>query len=338
MTSAHLELDQVAHVDATDDAHARSRKEAELHEAAAERTLAADPDQTGAASRRELGERGVAIQLRPDLNDCSVAGGPTEATNRGHPADSSDRAEDPSEREGYHPPVDRAKEACGRRAAEFVEDGTIVGLGTGSTVWFTLVRLAERIAEEGLSIRGVPTSRDTETKARELGIPLTTLAEIEAIDLTVDGADEVDPELNLIKGGGGALLREKIVASISRREVIVVGRDKLVERLGTTFDLPVESVPFARATVERALRALGCRPRLRLAADELGAYTTDNGNEIFDCAFKDGIADPRDLEARLAAVPGIVESGLFVGLAHVLVVGNADGGVEVRESSHRSRS
>jgi len=236
----------------------------------------------------------------------------------------------PMDHTGNHP-GDRSKEACGRRAAEFVTDGTVVGLGTGSTVWFTLVRLAERISEEGLAIRGVPTSSDTEEKARELGIPLTTLAEVESIDLTIDGADEVDPELNLIKGGGGALLREKIIASISQREVIVAGRSKLVERLGTTFDLPVETVPFARATVERALRALGCRPSLRLAADGRSTYHTDNGNEIFDCAFAEGIADPAQLEAHLASIPGVVESGLFVGLAHALVVGDPDGSVEVRE-------
>lgn len=234
----------------------------------------------------------------------------------------------------YHPDMgapDPAKEACGRRAAEFVEDGMVVGLGTGSTVWFTLVRLAERIAEDGISIRGVPTSLDTQTKAGELGIPLTTLAEVETIDLTIDGADEVDPELNLIKGGGGALLREKVVASISRREVIVAGRDKLVERLGTTFDLPVEVVPFARATIERALKKLGCQPRLRPAREGTGPFVTDNGNEIFDCAFSEGIADPARLEETLAALPGVVESGLFVGLAHALVVGDANGQVEVRE-------
>ena len=223
----------------------------------------------------------------------------------------------------------RAKEAAGRRAATFVETGMTVGLGTGSTVWFTLLQLAERIRDEDLVIRGVPTSVDTETKARELGIPLATLDEVERLDVTIDGADEVDPAFHLIKGGGGALLREKVVASITEREVIVVGRDKLVDRLGTTFRLPVEVAPFARAVVERALVALGAEPHLRRTSEE-AVYLTDNNNEILDAHFPDGIADPPDLERRLAALPGIVESGLFIGLCHALVIGEDSGEVEVR--------
>ena len=175
------------------------------------------------------------------------------------------------------------KEIAGRRAAELVRDGMTLGLGTGSTVWFTLQRLAERIAGEGLAVRGVPTSLDTERKARELGIPLATLEEVAVIDLTIDGADEVDGAFRLVKGGGGALLREKVVASISRREAIVVGPDKLVERLADSFPLPIEVVPFARPVVERALRALGFEPRLRRATDG-GDYRTDNGNEVLEYA------------------------------------------------------
>lgn len=226
--------------------------------------------------------------------------------------------------------MSQAKEAAGRRAAEFVEDGMTVGLGTGSTVHFTLVRLAERVRDERLTLRGVPTSIDTERKAQELGIPLVALADTVSIDLTIDGADEVDPAFCLIKGGGGALLREKVVASLSRREVIVVGRDKLVERLGLAFPLPVEVVPFARPAVHRRLTELGATPRLRRAKDG-GDYRTDNGNEILDCAFAQGIADPADLERRLSLVPGIVECGLFVGLAHALVIADDDGTVEIRE-------
>ncbi|HVS10361.1 MAG TPA: ribose-5-phosphate isomerase RpiA [Planctomycetota bacterium] len=222
------------------------------------------------------------------------------------------------------------KEIAGRRAAEMVEDGMSLGLGTGSTVHFALLGLAERIAEEGLAVRGVPTSRDTESKARDLGIPLVGLEEVEALDLTLDGADEVDPDFNLIKGGGGALLREKVVASVTRREVILVGPGKLVERLGTSFMLPVEVVPFARAVVRRALAHLGCQPVLRVV--EGGAsYRTDNGNEILDCRFPGGIADPAGLERALAMIPGVVESGLFIGLAHALVIGHPDGRAEVRE-------
>ncbi len=221
------------------------------------------------------------------------------------------------------------KEIAGRRAADLVSTGTRVGLGTGSTVFFALVRLAERIKEEGLSIRGVPTSIDTVNKAREMGIPLIGLDEALELDLTIDGADEIDPAFQMIKGGGGALLREKVVAYATRRQVIVVGRDKLVERLGTTFDLPVEVVPFARHLVAREIVGLGAEPRVRTA--DGAEYRTDNGNEILDCHFPDGIENPAELEQRLGAVPGIVESGLFINLAHVCVVGDEDGGCEVRE-------
>lgn len=222
------------------------------------------------------------------------------------------------------------KEIAGRRAAEFVEDGMVVGLGTGSTVHFTLLRLAERVREEGLGIRGVPTSLDTRRLATELGLPLETLDRIETIDLTIDGADEIDPRFDMIKGGGGALLREKVVAHISRREVIVVGRAKLVERLGTTFPLPVEVVPFARPVVAREIVALGADPEQR-RTPEGEVYLTDNGNEILDCRFPQGIPEPAQTEASLVRMPGVVETGLFVGLANVCVVGDEDGSYEVRE-------
>jgi len=222
------------------------------------------------------------------------------------------------------------KRVAGRRAAELVSDGMTLGLGTGSTVFFFLERLGERIRDEGLALRGVPTSLDTETKARALGIPLAGLDEVEVIDLTVDGADEIDGRFDMIKGGGGALLREKVVASITRREVIVIGPDKLVERLGTTFKLPVEVVPFALPVVARRLAALGCEPGLRTAHDGR-EYRTDNGNAVLDCHFPEGLSDPRATELEVLAVPGVVECGLLVGLAHVLVIGHPDGRAEVRE-------
>lgn len=226
--------------------------------------------------------------------------------------------------------MNNVKELAGRAAAELVRDGMRVGLGTGSTVHFTLVRLAERIRDEQLRIVGVPTSEDTQRKAREFGIPLVELGDVAKLDLTIDGADEIDTRFDMIKGGGGALLREKVVASISEREAIVVGEDKVVERLGVRFKLPVEVVPFAAPVVERALSRLGAAVTLRRKADG-ATFVTDNHNWIFDCAFAAGIANARELDGALKRVPGVVETGLFLGLAHVLFVGRADGRVETRE-------
>ena len=220
------------------------------------------------------------------------------------------------------------KQACGVRAAEFVEDGMTLGLGTGSTVHFTLLRLSERIRAERLRVRGVATSLDTERKAREWGIPLVELGTVESLDLAIDGADEIDARFQMIKGGGGALLREKVVASLARRVVIVAGANKVVARLGSTFALPVEVVPFALPSVARAIARLGCVPEERTR--EGRGYRTDNGNAILDCRFAQGIADAAALERELRTIPGVVESGLFIGLAHVLVVGKDDGTVDVR--------
>lgn len=228
--------------------------------------------------------------------------------------------------------MSRAKEAAGRAAAELVRDGMVVGLGTGSTVHFTLERLAQRVRDEGLALRCVPTSLDTERKARALGLPQVALDEIESIDLTIDGADEIDARFDMIKGGGGALLREKVVAALSKREVIVVDRSKVVERLGVRFALPVEIVPFARAAVARRIAALGAAWTLR-QGDGQEALLTDNGNQILDCRFSGGIADAAALERALDEIPGVVESGLFIGLAHVLVIGTEDGRVETRQRS-----
>jgi len=226
--------------------------------------------------------------------------------------------------------VSRAKEAAGRAAAEHVRDGMIVGLGTGSTVHFALERLAERLRHERLALRGVPTSRDTEEQARALGIPLVSLDDVTAIDVTIDGADEIDAAYDMIKGGGGALLREKVVAALTRREVIVVDRSKVVERLGVRFALPVEVVPFARPAVARRITALGATCTLRRGAAQ-ETLLTDNGNEILDCRFSGGIADARALERTLDAIPGVVESGLFIGLAHALVIGDENGKTVLRE-------
>ena len=231
--------------------------------------------------------------------------------------------------------MSNSKRAAGRAAAERVESGMVVGLGTGSTVFYTLERLGERVRDEGLELSGLPTSTDTETKAREFGIPLVGFDELApaagggGIDLTIDGADEIDGAFRMIKGGGGALLREKVVASLSRSVTIIVHEAKVVTDLGAAFPLPVEVVPFARTPVRRALVALGAEPLLRVDANGQ-PFRTDNGNEILDCAFEGGIADPEALATALAGVPGVVESGLFLGLCDRLVIGRDDGGVEER--------
>lgn len=217
------------------------------------------------------------------------------------------------------------KEAAARRAAEWIRDGMAVGLGTGSTVRYLLEEIADRRGRgEWKRVVGVPTSEDTTRRATALGIPLSTLDDHPDLDLTIDGADEVDPELRLIKGLGGALLREKIVAAASATVVIVVDSAKLVERIGTRAPLPVEVDPFGRSVHEPFIRALGAEPVLRLDG-EAGPLVTDGGNMIYDARFPDGIPDPEALAARLDARAGIVEHGLFLGLATAVVVADASG-------------
>jgi ribose 5-phosphate isomerase A len=218
---------------------------------------------------------------------------------------------------------ERHKQAAAERAVELVRSGMVVGLGTGSTAIFAVRRLGD-LVREGLlrEIVGVPTSKAIGVEAERLGIPLA-LDGARDVDLTIDGADEVDPDLNLIKGGGGALLHEKIVAQASRREVIVVDDGKLSPRLGTRWAVPVEVVPFGWRAQARFLESLGARVALRTAADG-SAFTTDEGNLILDCAFGP-IAAPRDLAGRLDARTGIVEHGLFLGLASDVIVAGAGG-------------
>jgi len=216
------------------------------------------------------------------------------------------------------------KRKAAEKAAEWIRDGMTLGLGTGSTVRHLLDVIAERRAGgEWRNVVGVPTSVDTETRARALGIPLATLAERPAMDLTIDGADEVDPALRLIKGLGGALLREKIVAAASAALVIVADDSKVVERLGTRAPLPVEVDPFGEAIQPAFLRRLGCEPTQR--ARDGAPFVTDGGNHVLDCRFPAGIADPEALERALAMRPGIVESGLFLGMATAAVIAGAEG-------------
>jgi ribose 5-phosphate isomerase A len=218
------------------------------------------------------------------------------------------------------------KEAAGRAAAKLVRDGDVVGLGTGSTAYFAVVALGERV-KSGLKMIGIPTSVQTADLARQLGIPLTTLDEHPEIDITIDGADEVDPKLNLIKGGGGALLREKVVASASKKMIVVADSGKIVPVLGK-FPLPVEVISFARAVVEKKIVSLGASPKLRTKPDG-SPYLTDNGNQILDCSFGK-IEDPPPLARALSNTPGVVEHGLFIGLASLALVGCGDRVEELR--------
>jgi len=223
------------------------------------------------------------------------------------------------------------KRAAARMALERVRSGMRLGLGSGSTVAHFLAFLGERLQDGELrDVVGVPTSVETSERAHAAGIPLASLHELAPLDLTVDGADEVDPTLDLIKGLGGALLREKMVASASRRFLVIADARKRVQRLGTVAPLPVEVVTFAWQVQLPFLESLGAHPLLRSRPD--GApYTTDNGNYVIDCRFPDGIADPHGLEERLLRRPGLVETGLFLGLAsEALIAGER--GVELLEA------
>jgi ribose 5-phosphate isomerase A len=226
------------------------------------------------------------------------------------------------------PTPEDLKRAAARRAIEYVASGTVVGLGTGSTVRPLLDLLGERLAAGALrDVVAVPTSEDTATRCRALGIPLATLDEQPRLALAIDGADEIGPRLDLIKGLGGALLREKLVVRAARRFVVVADASKRVRKLGTRSPVPVEVVGFGWSTHLGFFQKLGAEPVLR--RDAAGApFVTDEGHYIVDCRFPRGIADPRAVARALARRPGIVEDGLFLGMAHVAVVAGA-GGVKV---------
>ncbi|MBI4544659.1 MAG: ribose-5-phosphate isomerase RpiA [Gemmatimonadetes bacterium] len=211
------------------------------------------------------------------------------------------------------------------RAVDLVEEGMVLGLGTGSTARHVLEVIAERRARGELQhIAGVATSRGTEWYARELGIPLVTLEQEPRLDLTLDGADEIDPQLDLIKGLGGALLWEKLVAAVSDRVAIVADQSKLVKRLGERVPLPVEVIPFGWTTHLTYLDMLGAQPTLRTDANG-SPYLTDGGHYLLDCRFAGGLADPERIEFELVQRVGIVATGLFLGVADAVVVAGPDG-------------
>ena len=228
---------------------------------------------------------------------------------------------------------DQEKEAAARASLQFVKDGQVVGLGTGSTAAYFIQLLGEKV-KSGLRIRGIPTSDRSEELARSLGIPLTTLDECQEIDVTVDGADEVDPQLRLIKGGGGAALREKIVASATKQLVIVADATKQVRMLGR-FPLPVEVIKFAQALVAKRIGALGADVSVRKNADGT-PYVTDEKNHILDCRFGQ-IKDADALARQLSDMPGVVEHGLFIGMAKLALFARGSEIIEWRRGADAPR-
>ena len=231
-------------------------------------------------------------------------------------------------------PIDTAKFVAAKRAVDFVEDGMKLGLGTGSTAAWMVRCLAEMVKEEGIKVTGVPTSTRTAELAQSLGIPICSLDEAKWLDLTIDGADEFDPDLNLIKGGGGALLQEKIVATASDRMIVITDTSKQVSQLGA-FPLPVEVIPFGwqttKALIEETLSGLdvlGDRVTLRLNGE--APFVTDEGNHILDLHLH-RIGNPRQLALVLNQIPGLVENGLFIDICDVVIIGHGDGRVEVND-------
>jgi ribose 5-phosphate isomerase A len=221
-----------------------------------------------------------------------------------------------------------SKRAAGEKAAEYVKNGMSIGLGTGSTVHWTIVKLGQMV-KEGLRIQAMPTSEQTAKLMSELGIPqLKPYPSMKKLDLTIDGADEVSSDVNLIKGGGGALLREKMIASYSTLYITVVDHSKCVSELGQ-FPLPVEVIKFGWELTSIQIGRLGCAPILRMK-DEV-PFLTDNGNYILDCSFE-LISKPAELTTQLNRIPGVAENGLFVNMTNILIVGRADGRVRIHEN------
>ncbi|MBW4664903.1 MAG: ribose-5-phosphate isomerase RpiA [Chroococcus sp. CMT-3BRIN-NPC107] len=224
------------------------------------------------------------------------------------------------------------KEQVGKAAAQRVKSNSIVGLGTGSTTAYTIQFLGEFLKSGALTnIVGIPTSFQSEVLAKQYGIPLTTLDAVDRIDIAIDGADEVDPHKNLIKGGGAAHTREKVVDYLAEEFIVVVDSSKIVERLGSSFPVPVEVIPMALSPVMRAIEKLGGKPELRMGIRKAGPVITDQGNMVIDVRF-DSIDDPANLEKTLNNIPGVLENGIFVGVTDLVLIGEiVDGEPKVRE-------
>ena len=230
------------------------------------------------------------------------------------------------------PDQDAAKHAAGEGAAKLVADGMSLGIGTGSTTAFAIEAIGRRVRDEGLKVIGVPTSFAAERLARKHGIPITTLDDLArsqptlSLDLAIDGADEVDSDLNLIKGRGAAHTREKIVASLAKRFLVLIDHSKEVDQLGTKMPVPVEVLPMAEASISKALRSLGGEPVLRMGHHKDGPVVSDQGFWVVDAKFG-AISNPAELAAAISQIPGVLDHGLFIGMATDVLVGEADGTV-----------
>ncbi|MCM3744038.1 ribose-5-phosphate isomerase RpiA [Sporosarcina luteola] len=211
--------------------------------------------------------------------------------------------------------IDTLKKAAGEKAAEYIEDGMVIGLGSGSTVYWTLKKIGELVAQ-GMDIKGIPSSKRTEGWAHDFGIPLTDFSKVGMLNLAIDGADEIDPNFNLIKGGGGSLVREKIVDVHSKKLIIVGDESKMVTQLGK-FPLPVEILPFGWELTAKKIMGIGGSPRLRMVEGE--AFISNNGNYIVDCDFKT-IPNPQELHQQLKQMLGVVETGLFIGMTDTIII------------------
>jgi ribose 5-phosphate isomerase A len=224
------------------------------------------------------------------------------------------------------------KQQVGKAAADRVQSGSVVGLGTGSTTAYAIQYLGDRIKSGELTnIKGIPTSFQASVLAKQYGIPLTTLDDVDRIHIAIDGADEVDPQKNLIKGGGAAHTREKVVDSLAELFIVVVDQSKIVTSLGSTFPVPVEVLPMAIAPVTRALELLGGKPELRMGVKKDGPVITDQGNMVLDVTFA-SIPNPAELEKILNNIPGVLENGIFVGVTDIVLIGEIqDGQPIVRE-------
>ncbi len=220
--------------------------------------------------------------------------------------------------------IEDAKKSAATEAVKHVKNGHVIGLGSGSTAAYAIREIGRLIRRNKWRVQGVPTSHQAFLLAADNGIQITTLDEHPRLDTAIDGADQIDPDLNMIKGMGGALAREKIVASASKQNVIVADETKLVKQLGTKHPVPVEVLPFATATVTAKIQRLGAKPILRLGTGKVGPVVTDNGNFILDVWLK-RISDPEKLDKQLKSISGIVETGLFVGIADIVYVGTREG-------------